>query len=210
MVLPIQNLRSSTSSKRPTVTGLADGQIAINFHEDDPGIYIKGDSDALIKIAPTFIGTTQPNASPASGGSSGNGKGETWLDTSLTPPLFKVYDGTSWVTAFGYSDVDVSGVYRQTIQAMTGTDIDCSTGNYFTKTINADTTFSLSNAPSNRVYSAMLELTHTSGTVSWPASVKFSENVTPTLSTGRTHVFMFLTDDGGTTFRAAALIDYIN
>ena len=52
MGLPIQNIRSSTASKRPTASNLADGQIAINYEESDPGIYLKGSSGALIKVAP--------------------------------------------------------------------------------------------------------------------------------------------------------------
>ena len=208
MGLPIQNLRSGTSSKRPNPTGLENGQIAINYHEDDPAIFIRGESDALIKVAPTFVGTPQPNSSPATGGSTGNSKGETWLDTTLTPPTFKVYDGSNWVTAFGYSDIDISGRYTQTVQTVSALDIDCSAGNYFTKTINANSTFTFSNVPTNRAYAFTLELRHTSGTITWPSSVKFTDGVTPSLSTGKDHLFVFITDDGGSCFRAGLLRNY--
>ena len=50
----------------------------------------------------------------------------------------------------------------------------------------------------------------TSGTVTWPASVKFPADTAPTLTTGKTHLFMFVTDDGGTRYRGAALADYVN
>lgn len=102
MGLPIQNLRSGTADKRPNPAGLADGVIAINYNEGDPAIYIKGHSGALIKVAPTFVGSTQPNATPASGGATGNAKGETWLDTTnAAAPVFKIYDGSNWVEAGG-------------------------------------------------------------------------------------------------------------
>jgi hypothetical protein len=99
-LVPIQNLRSGTSNKRPTSTGLAVGQIAINYNEDDPAIYLRGHADALVKVSPTFVGSTAPNATPASGGASGNSKGETWLDTSTTPNALKIWNGSSWVASY--------------------------------------------------------------------------------------------------------------
>ena len=101
MSVPIQNLRSGTANKRPDPSNLANGQIAINYNEGDPAVYFKGNSGALVKVSPTFVGSTAPNASPASGGVSGNSVGETWLDTSTTPPTFKIFDGTSFVLAGG-------------------------------------------------------------------------------------------------------------
>tara|TARA_E500000178_G_scaffold229629_1_gene226228 strand:+ start:3898 stop:4377 length:480 start_codon:yes stop_codon:yes gene_type:complete len=101
MTVPIQNLRSNVSSKRPTATGLSFGQIAVNYNEDDPAIYLRGDGNALVKVSPTFVGATQPNITPGSGGSTGNSKGESWLDTSVSPPLLKIYDGSTWVSAGG-------------------------------------------------------------------------------------------------------------
>jgi hypothetical protein len=32
----------------------------------------------------------------------------------------------------------------------------------------------------------------------------------PTLTTGKTHLFFFVTDDGGTRYRGSALVDYVN
>jgi len=210
MGLPIQNLRSGTSNKRPDPATLVNGQIALNYHEDDPGIFFKDDQGALIKVSPTFVGTTAPNATPATNGHAGNSKGETWLDTSTTPPSLKIFDGSSFVDSFAFDDIDLSGVYKQSIVAVSGTDIDCSTGNYFTKTISSNTTFTFSNVPTSRAYSFILELTHTSGTVTWPASVAYPNSTTPTLTTGKTHLFIFITDDGGTRFRGAGLVDFVN
>jgi hypothetical protein len=102
----------------------------------------------------------------------------------------------------------VDGSYRGNIVAVSALDIDCSAGNYFTKTISANSTFTFSNVPASRSYGFTLELTLTSGTVTWPAAVKFPGNIVPVLGTGKTHLFMFLTDDGGTRWRGAALIDY--
>jgi hypothetical protein len=107
-------------------------------------------------------------------------------------------------------DLDIDGSYRSNIVAVAALDIDCSAGNYFTKTISSNSTFTFSNATSSRAISFTLELTHTSGTVTWPASVKWPSDTAPTLTTGKTHLFMFVTDDGGTRWRGAALVDYVN
>ena len=114
------------------------------------------------------------------------------------------------VTPASNTDLDVTGTIAQNVVAMAALDVDCSAGNYFTKTINANSTFTFSNVPSSRAYSFVLELTHTSGTVTWPTSVKFPSDTAPTLTTGKTHLFVFETNDGGTRFRGAALVDYVN
>ena len=107
--------------------------------------------------------------------------------------------------------VKLDGPYEQVAEAVSALDIDLNDGNYFTKTINANSTFTFSNPPaSGTVGSFTLELTHTSGTVTWPSSVKFNADTAPTLTTGKTHLFFFVTDDGGTRYRGAALVDYVN
>lgn len=107
--------------------------------------------------------------------------------------------------------VKLDGPYEQVAEAVSALDIDLNDGNYFTKTINANSTFTFSNPPSSgTVGSFVLELTHTSGTVTWPSSVKFPADTAPTLTTGKTHLFLFVTDDGGTRYRGAALVDYVN
>ena len=95
-LVPIQNLRSGVANKRPVASGLAFGQIAVNYNEGDPAVYLRGYSNALVKVSPVFVGPGAPNATPASGGASGNALGETWLDNALATYAFKVWDGDSW------------------------------------------------------------------------------------------------------------------
>ena len=105
----------------------------------------------------------------------------------------------------------VDGPYKQTAEAVGALDISLATGNYFTKTISGNSTFTFSNPPASGTAGTFtLELTHTSGTVTWPASVKWPADTAPTLTTGKTHLFVFVTDDGGTRYRGAALADYVN
>ena len=107
--------------------------------------------------------------------------------------------------------IAIDGPYKQTAEAVGALDISLATGNYFTKTISGNSTFTFSNPPaSGTVGSFTLELTHSSGTVTWPSSVKFPADTAPTLTTGKTHLFVFVTDDGGTRYRGAALADYVN
>lgn len=354
--VPIYNLRSGTANKRPVSSGLAYGQIALNYNQADPAIYFRGSSDDVIKVGPVYIGTGVPNAVPASGGASGNTVGEQWLDTTNGDYLLKTWDGTGWrsdvitsaqikngtivdadisasaaiafsklatgalpsgitisstnivdgsitnadinasaaialskldtgalpsgitvassnivdgtivdadinasaaivdtklatistagkvsgnavtsgtiggstainttgniattgVMAVGQSsvaantDFDLNGTFAQTVRTVSALDIDCSVGNYFIKTINSNSTFTFSNVPSSRAYSFILELTHDGGTITWPVAVKWPADTAPTLTTGKTHLFMFVTDDNGSRWRGASLVNYVN
>lgn len=96
------------------------------------------------------------------------------------------------------------------INTVSGTDIDCSVGQYYTKTINGNTTLTVSNVPAAVAYQFTMEITHTTGTITWWSGVLWPGDVTPTLTTGKTHLFMFVTDDGGTTWRGSYLSNYSN
>ena len=106
--------------------------------------------------------------------------------------------------------LDLDGNYVENIVAMAALSVDCSAGNYFTKTINGASTFTFDSVPASRAYAFALELTHTSGAVTWPTTVKWPADTAPTLTAGKTHIFIFVTDDGGTRWRGASLVDYVN
>ena len=63
--------------------------------------------------------------------------------------------------------------------------------------------------PTGKAYAFTLELTHTSGAVTWFANVVWPNNTAPTLTAGRVHLFTFITDDGGAKWRAVANINYL-
>jgi hypothetical protein len=102
----------------------------------------------------------------------------------------------------------VTGPYDNNITAVAALNMDLSTSNFFTKTINGNSTFTVSNTPASRAFAFTLELTHTSGTITWFSGVEWPGGTAPTLTTGKTHLFMFVTDDGGTRWRASSLINY--
>jgi hypothetical protein len=104
---------------------------------------------------------------------------------------------------------DSTGSYRGNVVAVPALDIDLSAGNYFTKTISANTTFTFSNTPANRAAAFTLRVTVSGDrTITFPASVEFPNDVAPTLTPDKVHLFFFVTDNGGTTFRGASLINY--
>ena len=104
----------------------------------------------------------------------------------------------------------VSGPYSSNVSAMGANAVDCSAGNYFTKTISGSTTFTFTNVPTSVAYSFTMELTHTggSGSITWPSSVKWPADTAPTLTDGKTSLLVFITDDGGTRWRGASTVDY--
>lgn len=106
--------------------------------------------------------------------------------------------------------VDVTGSYRSGIVAVAASNIDCSSGNYFTKTIAGNTTFTVSNVPASRAYCFTLELQHDSGAVTWFSGVEWPGGIAPTLTAGRTSLFIFVTDNSGTRWRGAFLTNYTN
>jgi hypothetical protein len=99
MTEQILNRRSSLLYDRPLPTRLGVAEIAVNFNPGDPGLYFADSTAApstgLIKVGPTFIGSTAPNNLPT--GFTSLSKGESWLDTSSTQ-IFKLYDGSAWQT----------------------------------------------------------------------------------------------------------------
>ena len=109
------------------------------------------------------------------------------------------------------SGVKVTGGYTENIVAVSGTAVDCSTGSYFTKTITGATTFTFTNVPSGVAYAFTFEVTlNGSNAITWPASVKWPADTAPAITDGKTQVFVFLTDDGGTRWRGSSLVDYTN
>ena len=107
--------------------------------------------------------------------------------------------------------IDMDGPFEQASEAVSALNVDCSAGNYFTKAIASNSTFTFSNIPtSGNAYSFTLEVdvTGTSTAITWPASVKWPADTAPSLTDTKTHLFMFVTNDGGTTWRGAALVDY--
>lgn len=112
-------------------------------------------------------------------------------------------------------NVQISGrTYRSNIavanSGASGNVIDCLQGNYFTHTAGSSTTYTFSNPPTANSYTFALETTLITGTLTWPAEVKWPSATAPSsLNTGgNVHLFIFTTDDGGTVWRGSSLTNY--
>jgi len=96
--------------------------------------------------------------------------------------------------------------YSDTLYSLGNTgatpDIDLSNGNFVAATLNQNATFTFSNAPSGAcAFTLVLTNDATADrTITWPASVKFPNEVTPvrTTTANRFDVYTFTTIDGGT------------
>jgi hypothetical protein len=174
------------------------------------GQIVNADIASNAAIADSKLATIS-TAGKVSGGAitSGTIGGSTAIDTTgAIATTGAVAIGQS--SAANNTQLDLAGTYAQTVVTVSALDVDCSLGNYFIKTISANSTFTFSSVPSSRAYSFTLELTHTSGTITWPTSVRWPKNTAPTLTTGKTHLIIFVTDDAGSRWRGSALADYDN
>lgn len=133
-------------------------------------------------------------------------------DTSLvnigSGQFYKATDGKiGFSTASPASILDVNGNVAQNIVAVAASAINCSAGNFFTKTASGALTWTFTNVPASRAFAVILELTNGgTGTQTWPAAVKWPGGTAPTLTASGVDVLGFITDDGGTTWRGVALM----
>ena len=97
------------------------------------------------------------------------------------------------------------------VSTVTGTEINLDEGSIFTKTVTADTTFTIShNIPNG--YGACFNLVLINGgnyTVNWPNNVKWTDNTVPDLTQNGKDVFTFITNDSGTTWYATIVCSKI-
>ena len=173
---------------------------------------LKGQTTGYVELAAPATAASNTLTLPNGNGTNGqvlatNGSGTLSFADTVKTNAEQTFSAAQTFNA----GLAVDGPYKQAAEAVGALAIDLATGNYFTKTIAGNSTFTFTNPPANgTVGSFTLELTHSSGTVTWPATVKFPADTAPTLTAGKTHLFIFITDDGGTRYRGAALADYVN
>jgi hypothetical protein len=134
-------------------------------------------------------------------------------------------NGTTWLTSnntvTNFSNTILENpqlqCYKETLTTNTITtntySISLSSGNFYQYTLsNASITFAFTNPPATgNAFSFTLVLTQNStggAVVTWPSSVKFTNNTTPTLQAGasKSDILTFFTINGGTTYAATYAI----
>lgn len=100
------------------------------------------------------------------------------------------------------------GAMLQNSVSVAASNIDCATGNYFSKTISGTTTFTVSNvATTGTATSFVLALTNGgSATINWWSGVKWGSGTAPILTTSGKDVLGFYTTDGGTTWNGFVIV----
>ena len=111
-----------------------------------------------------------------------------------------------------FQGVDNEKRVTEKINTVSGTAIDCAEGNYFKKTVTGATAFTFTNVPTGTAYFLTIEIEcNGSNAVTWPTpNVKWPADTAPTLTDGKTQLFTFITDDGGTRWRGNSAVDYTN
>jgi len=213
--------------------GITPGRLTLNCEQNSHGVKIQAPTHSAAATYTLHLPDTAgaPGYALTTNGSSGN---LSWVDylrkdggtvtgnVVVTGDLTGTGDitRTGDLTLTGNTDLtgglDIDGAYTQTAETVgTGvTDIDLSTGNYFTKAISTTTNLAFINPPAaGTVGSFVIEadVTGNGTSITWPTNVYWNSgaNTTaPTLTDNNVHLFVFTTTDGGTTYRGAALVDY--
>jgi len=96
--------------------------------------------------------------------------------------------------------------YNETVSTITSSGgsatLNCESGNLFVHELTENVTYTFSNPPANGTgFGFTLKVTQdtVARTITWPASVKWGQNLAPTISTnsGEIDIFTFFTHDGG-------------
>ena len=152
-------------------------------------LYIKDANGIVNQIIPeTYISSTEYV------GATSNANGT----AGLVPPAFSYQKGNYLRGDGSWSNVAFGDAVE-----LTGTQIDPSLGNLFTKTISVNTTFTITNANIPAGKTAMFTLILTNGgskTITWPSGMKWPGNTPPALTASGTDILTFVTPDGGTTW----------
>ena len=112
----------------------------------------------------------------------------------------------STTTAQTLTNKTITGT-KETKVTISASDVDLSTGNYFSKTIAGTTTFTVSNvATSGSSNSVILDLTNAGAyTINWWSGVKWAGGTAPTLTASGRDTLGFFTYDAGTTWSGFVL-----
>lgn len=160
--------------------------------------------------SPTFTGTVILPADTAIGNVSATEIG--YLDnvTSAIQTQINAKSNIASPTFTGTvttATLDALGSMRSNVVSLAGNAVDCNLGNVFTRTASGAASWTISNVPSNRAYSFLLELTNGgTGAQTWFTNTRWAGGTAPTLVASGVDVLGFITDDGGANWRGVLLM----
>ena len=93
----ILHKRSTLINKRPLVSDLGKGAIAINYHEDDISMFIVDREDNVRKIGGIWYGASAPDPTQDSSGWQSLSHGEVWIKRENFPGSNQEEDGTLFI-----------------------------------------------------------------------------------------------------------------
>jgi hypothetical protein len=168
-------------------------------------MYVSGpDSDAIHEYTTSSV-TAGTIAYPASVTfKSGSPPAAPAVGEVSTVELYTVNSGVNYYdTATPVPDPLLRVNYHETVGTITTGTIDLSTGNVFSDAPASSPTYVFSSPPaSGTAYGFTLKITpSTTVAITWPTSVDWPGGAAPDApANGETHVFVFYTQDGGTTY----------
>lgn len=83
-----RHIHSAIFEKRPLSTTILDAELAVNYHTNSVGVYLKDTLGKIRKVGPAHIGALPPT--PINYTDLSNG--ELWIDTSSVTPTLRYYD----------------------------------------------------------------------------------------------------------------------
>jgi hypothetical protein len=136
--------------------------------------------------------------------SSNSGNAVNW--GAGTKDVFVTYPAERAVYGNDDGNVEIVGLIEKKV-VISAADIDLTLGNYFTKTVTANITFTVSNIAASSLVSAfVLELTDGgSYNVTWFSGVTWPQGYPPNLTAVGVDVLGFFSFDAGTTWRGFVL-----
>lgn len=209
---PIQLYRTTTAGAAPAAGNLSPGELAININDADMALYAENASGVVKRVINNPAGLKYPTADGTSGQVvTTDGAGNLTFTTAASGDV--TLNGTQTLTNKTLTapvltgNIDATGSIRSGITAVAASAIDCTSGNFFTKTATGALSWTISNAPASRAYSFLLELTNGgTGTQTWFTGTKWPGGTAPTLTASGVDLLGFITDDGGTTWRGVQLM----
>jgi len=95
-----------------------------------------------------------------------------------------------------------AGGGSETHLALAGNTIDIQSADYFTSTVTANTTYLFTNPPAAPNVGSFIVNVENTGTftVTWPASVRWTNGIVPNQTANGRDIYGFFTTDGGTTY----------